>query len=74
MDQCDLYNADLSPHPKTIVHALQVMHFVVMTSLIGCKLIRLNSGTFSFTFENTGTRKICRGFETEQYQKVERSE
>lgn len=35
-DQSNSYNADLSPHPKTIVHALQVT-FVVMTLLMGCK-------------------------------------
>lgn len=36
IDQCDLYNADLSPHPKTIFHILK-MTFVLMTSLMGCK-------------------------------------
>lgn len=36
IDQCDLYNADLSPHAKTIAHSLPVT-FVVITSLMGCK-------------------------------------
>lgn len=36
--QCELYNADLSAHPKTIVHVLEVT-FVVMTSL-------MDTGTF----------------------------
>lgn len=36
IDQCDLLNADLSPHPKTIVHVLQVT-FVEITLLMGCK-------------------------------------
>jgi len=40
-----------------------------MTPLIGYKWVRLNNETFSFTFENIGTRKIYQEFETEQYQK-----